>query len=148
MTLIREELEVEEPVESTFAFVADFANSSLWDPGVAESRNATGEPAGVGTRYELTVVFGQRRLPMTYEITLFDPPHRVVLRGSGETVNAVDDIRFEPTSRGTRIRYTADLRLKGVARLAQPLMRGRFREVGRRAMAGMSRAFHTRSTDR
>ena len=77
---------------------------------------------------------------MTYEVTEFDPPHRVVLRGSGATVNAVDDIRFEAVDGGTHIRYTADLRLKGLLRLAEPLMRGRLRKVGSDAMAGMRHA--------
>ncbi len=148
MVVLREELEVDEPVEDAFAFVGDFANSAIWDPGVAESRNVTGGPIGVGTRYDLIVVFGERSLPMTYEVTVFDPPHRVVLRGTGSTVNAVDDIRFEPTPRGTKILYTADLRLKGLMRAAEPLMRGRFEETGSQAIAGIKRAFEARSHDR
>jgi len=145
MVVLREELEVDAPLEDAFAFVGDFANSVEWDPGVAESRNVTGEPVGVGTRYDLTVVFGDRRLPMTYEVTVFDAPNRVVLRGTGSTVDAVDDIRFEPTPRGTRIRYMADLRLKGLFRVVEPLMRGRFKDTGDRAMAGMKRAFEART---
>jgi carbon monoxide dehydrogenase subunit G len=140
MTLLREELEVDRPLEEVFAFIGDFVNSARWDPGVAEARNVTEGPVRVGTRYELVVVFNDRRLPMTYEVTEYQPPDRVALRGSGSTVNAVDDIRFEPTTGGTRIRYTADLRLRGVLRVLEPLFRGRFEETGRRAMAGMKAA--------
>lgn len=148
MVVLREELDVDVPVEEAFAFVGDFANAQGWDPGVESSRNATGSPIGVGTRYDLIVIFGDRRLPMTYEVTVFDPPHRVVLKGTGSTVTAVDDIRFDPTASGTRIRYTADLRLKGAARVAEPLFRGRFHETGRRAMVGMASAFASRSGQR
>ena len=146
MVVLREELEVDEPLEDAFAFVGDFANAEAWDPGV-ESSQRDGAPVGVGTRYDLTVVFGDRRLPMTYEVTVFDPPHRVVLRGTGSTVTAVDDIRFEPTPSGTRIRYMADLRLKGLRSMAEPLMRGRFEETGTQAIAGMTAAFEARSGD-
>jgi len=146
MVVLREELEVARPLEDVFAFVGDFVNSAKWDPGVADARNVTEGPVRVGTRYELTVLFGDRRLPMTYEVTTFDPPHRVELRGTGSTVNAVDDIRFEPTADGTRIRYVADLRLKGPFRIAEPLLRGRFEETGRRAMAGMADALSALST--
>jgi carbon monoxide dehydrogenase subunit G len=145
MVVLREELEVDTPLEDAFAFVGDFVNSAAWDPGVEDARNVTGEPVGVGTRYDLTVLFGDRRLPMTYEVTVFDPPNRVVLRGTGSTVDAVDDIRFEPIARGTRIRYVADLRLKGILRVAEPLMRGRFRDTGDRAIAGMKRALEART---
>jgi carbon monoxide dehydrogenase subunit G len=86
------------------------------------------------------VVFGGRTLPMTYEVTAWDPPNRVVLRGEGSTVTAVDDIRFEAIDAGTRIRYSADLRLKGLLKLAEPFLKGRFDRTGREAMAGMRRA--------
>jgi carbon monoxide dehydrogenase subunit G len=140
MTVLKEQLEVHRPLEEVFSFVGDFANAERWDPGVASSRALTDGPAGVGSRYELIVVFNGKRLPMTYEVTAFDPPHRVELRGTGFTVNALDDIRFEPTERGTRIRYTADLRLRGPLRLGEPLLRSRFEETGRRAMEGIREA--------
>ena len=141
MVMLREEVEVGVPVDDAFAFVGDFANAEVWDPGVESSNNVSGSPIGVGTRYDLIVIFGERKLPMTYEVTVFDPPRRVVLEGTGSTVTAVDDIRFEATADGTRIRYTADLRLRGIARIAEPLLRGRFHETGRRAMAGITTAF-------
>ena len=140
MTVLREELEVDRPIDEVFAFIGDFVNSAVWDPGVAEARNVTEGPIRVGTRYELIVVFRGRRLPMTYEVTAYEPPHRVVLRGTGATVNAVDDIRFEATSNGTRILYTADLRLKGPMRALEPFFKGAFEETGRHAMAGMKDA--------
>lgn len=137
MTVLRKELEVDRPLDEVFAFIGDFVNSAEWDPGVEEARNVTEGPVRVGTRYELVVVFNGRRLPMTYEVTAYEPPHRVVLRGTGSSVNAVDDIRFEPTPTGTRILYTADLRLKGLLRALEPFVKGRFEETGRQAMAGM-----------
>lgn len=140
MTVLREELEVDRPLEEVFAFVGDFANAERWDPGVASSRGLTEGPVRIGSRYDLTVLFDDRRLPMGYEVTAFDPPRRVELRGTESTVNALDDIRFEATDRGTHIRYTADLRLRGVLRLAEPFVRSRFVETGRRAMEGMRTA--------
>ena len=140
MTFLKEQLEVNRPLEEVFTFVGDFANAERWDPGVVSARALTDGPVRVGSRYELIVVFNGRRLPMTYEVTAYDPPHRVELRGTGSTVNALDDIRFDPTERGTRIRYAADLRLRGPARIAEPLLRSRFEEIGRRAMEGMGEA--------
>jgi dehydrogenase/reductase SDR family member 12 len=140
MTVLRKELEVDRALDEVFAFIGDFVNSAAWDPGVAEARNVTEGPVRVGTRYELIVVFNGRRLPVTYEVTAYEPPHRVELRGTGSTVNAVDDIRFEATPTGTRILYVADLRLKGVLRALEPFFRGKFEETGRSAIAGMRSA--------
>lgn len=140
MPLLKEILEVERPLEDVFAFVGDFANTKDWDPGVADASQITDGSIGIGTRYRADVVFGGRTLPMTYEVTAWDPPNRVVLRGEGSTVTAVDDIRFEATDAGTRIRYSADLRLKGLLKVAEPFLKGRFEETGRKAMAGMKTA--------
>lgn len=144
MPLIQEELEVARPLDEVFAFVGDFANTKDWDPGVRDARNLTDGPIGVGTRYAVDVVFNGRTLPMIYEVAEWDPPNRVVLRGEGSTVTAVDDIGFESTAGGTRIRYSADLRLRGVLRLVEPLFKGRFEEIGRAAMEGMRRSLETR----
>ena len=81
MALIQEELEVSRPLDEVFAFVGDFANTKRWDPGVAQAEKATDGPIGVGTLYRLKVLFNGRELPMTYEVTAWDPPERVVLRG-------------------------------------------------------------------
>jgi carbon monoxide dehydrogenase subunit G len=140
MTVLRKELEVRRPLEEVFRFVGDFANTERWDPGVASARALTEGPVRVGSRYELTVVFNGRSLPMTYEVTAYDPPNRVELRGSGSAVRARDDIRFEARGEGTRILYLADLRLRGVLRLLEPLFRSRFEGTGRRAIEGMAAA--------
>jgi len=140
MPVLKETLEVARPLDEVFAFVGDFANTKDWDPGIADARRITDGPIGVGTRYAVDVVFSGRRLPMTYEVTAWDPPNRVVLKGEGSRVAAVDEIRFEATPAGTRIHYSADLRLKGFLKLAEPFMGKRLDQTGKDAMAGMRRA--------
>ena len=76
---------------------------------------------------------------MTYHVAALERPHRVVLVGTGSGVDAVDEIVFEPTASGTRIRYTADIRLRGLLRLAQPFLSGVFTRIGQNAAAGMRR---------
>ena len=87
------------PIDEAFAYVADFANSQEWDPGVATAERLDPGPVGVGSRYRLGVRMGGRVAPMEYRISVFEPPTRVVLTGSGSGVTAVDDIRFEPIAR-------------------------------------------------
>ncbi len=67
---------------------------------------------------------------MEYVVTTWQPPHRVVFSGQGSGVVAVDDIRFEATPTGTRIDYTADIRLRGLLRLAAPFAGGAFARIG------------------
>jgi len=153
MTRLQERLHTDLPIEATFDFVADFANAAAWDPGVAWSRRAepVDQPLGVGTAFELGVRMGGRVKPMTYRVTRFERPTRIVLEGAGSGVEAVDDIRFDRSGGGgTAIDYTADIQLRGLGRLVQPFLRSTFARIGRDAAAGMAAALagRARSADR
>jgi hypothetical protein len=49
---------------------------------------------------------------------------------------------------GTRIDYTADIRLGGLMRLAQPFVGGAFAKIARDALDGMQRALDARAAER
>lgn len=144
MPVLRESITTSLPIDEAFAFVADFANSMRWDPGVAHSERLGDAPTGLGSRYRLGVRMRGNVVPMEYEITTFEAPARVVLTGEGSSVRAVDDIRFEQTPAGTRIDYTADIRLRGLLRVVEPFLGGAFAKIGRDALAGMRRALEER----
>jgi carbon monoxide dehydrogenase subunit G len=148
MTRLNERIETTLPIDEAFAFVADFANSMHWDPGVATSERIDAGPVGLGARYRLGVRLRGRVAPMEYRITTFEAPRRVVLTGEGSGVSAVDEIRFEPAGMGTRIDYTADIRLGGLMRLAQPFAGGAFAKIARDALDGMQRALDARAAQR
>ena len=139
MTRLYEEIETALPHDAAFDFVADFANAERWDPGVARSVGLDGGPLRVGSRFELDVRMGRRTAQMTYHVAALERPHRVVLVGAGSGVDAVDEIVFEPTGSGTRIRYTADIRLTGLLGVVQPFLSGAFERIGRDAAVGMHR---------
>ncbi len=140
MPNLREQLQTALQIDDAFAFVADFANSSHWDPGVANAERIDGSgPVGVGARYRLGIRMGGGVSPMEYRIVTFEPPRRVVLAGEGSGVSAIDEIRFEPSGGGTRIDYIADIRLRGPRALLTPLARGTFARIARDAREGMQR---------
>ena len=145
MTKLHERIETTLPIEEAFAFIADFANSSRWDPGVANSERIDAGPVGLGARYRLGVRMRGRVAPMEYRITTFEPPTRVVLTGEGSNVSAVDEIVFERTATGTAIDYTADIRLGGWMRLVQPFAGGAFEKIARDALGGMQKALDERA---
>jgi carbon monoxide dehydrogenase subunit G len=142
MPRLHETIDTALPIDEAFAFVADFANSSRWDPGVATSERMDPGPVGIGARYRLGVRMRGRVAPMEYRVTAFEPSRRVVLSGDGSGVTAVDEIRFEPAASGTgtRIDYTADIRLNGWMRLAEPFVGGTFDKIAKDALDGMQRA--------
>jgi len=140
MPRLHERIETPLPLEDAFAFVADFANASAWDPGVASSERIGSGPVGVGARYRLGIRRGERVVRMDYVVERIEQPHRVVLVGSGSGVLATDDIRFTHADGTTVIDYTADIRLTGLRRLATPLVLGTFARIARDARDGMQQA--------
>ena len=99
----------------------------------------------VGSRYKLGVRMRGKVAPMEYRITTFEPPTRVILTGEGSGVSAVDEIKFEKTATGTSIDYTADIRLGGWMRLAQPFVGGAFEKIAKDALGGMQKALDERA---
>jgi carbon monoxide dehydrogenase subunit G len=147
MAVLNEKIETTLALGDAFAFVADFANSQDWDPGVQTSERVNPGPVAIGARYRLGVRMGGRVSQMEYVVTTFEPLRRVVLTGSGSGVEAIDDIRFEATPQGTRIDYTADIRLRGLMRLAAPFAGGALARIARDARDGMQRALDQRALD-
>jgi dehydrogenase/reductase SDR family protein 12 len=139
MTRLHETIETNLPLDVAFPFVADFANSERWDPGVRSSIRVDDGPVAVGATYKLEVRMGGRSAPMEYRVTAFEPGRRVVLAGRGSGVTAVDEISFTQTESGTHIDYVADIKLGGVLGLIQPLLGGAFRKVATEARDGMKR---------
>ena len=137
MTRIREVRETDRPIDEVFAYVADFASTAEYDPGVARAQRLDDGPVGTGARYAVDALFLGRTLPMQYRIVEFDPPHRVVLEGVSSTSTARDDIRFDTVGAKTRIRWTLDLQLRGLNRLATPLLGPFLRRLGRKALDGL-----------
>lgn len=138
MIQLREEAVVQVPLGEAFDYTADFSKIQDWDPGVAESSQIGDGPVERGTRFRLMIAFGSRTIPMTYSITEYEPPHRVVLMGEGSTLTAIDEITFTQDVNGTRILYVADLHFKGLYRLAAPLLTPILRRTGRKAVQGLA----------
>ena len=133
----REQIEVTAPLAEAFAYTADFANAQEWDPGIVESKRQGDGPPGVGTVYDVVAVFRGRRQPFRYEVREYVPNRRVVLVGEGAQATSADTVDFEATATGTTITYEADLRLKGLRRLAEPVLGRAVAEMGAAALAGL-----------
>ena len=134
---LHETRQIDRPVAEVFAYTADFSNVDEWDPGVKKSTQTSDGPTGVGTRYDVLVSFGSSEIPMVYEITEYEPDSRVVLHGKGETLEAIDEIKFSESDGGTHVDYTADLEFKNWVRFVVPLMSPLLKNVGTKALDGL-----------
>lgn len=145
MTRLVEQVTTRLPAEAAFAYVADFSRQAEWDPNTRSARRVDEEPLGVGARFALEVNVGGRSAPMEYRITEYDPPHKVVLIGEGSGVWSSDEISFTAIPGGTRVDYVAEIKLRGILGLAQPLMGRAFEKIARGAAEGMRAALEAQA---
>jgi len=136
-------LSVPRSVEDTFAFVSDFRNAARWDPRTYSAEKITDGPIGVGTRFVLTGgmfredVVNRLHLPMSvagmplrYDVVEFDTPNEFVLAGQSRILRWRDHLEFSADGSNTRLRYFAELQLKGPLAIAEPLLRMLFMRIG------------------
>ncbi|MGB0093405.1 MAG: SRPBCC family protein [Solirubrobacteraceae bacterium] len=135
----RASIDIRQPREDVFAYLSDFSTTREWVPGVVEAERLNGQAVGEGTEFRLVAAFLGRKNELTYRIVVYDPPHAVTFLGENATVVSWDRITFESTAEGTRVTYDADLALKGVLRIADPVLALAFNRVGDRALAGLRR---------
>jgi len=129
------------PMNEAFSYLSRFSTTLEWDPGVVEARDLTPDPVGAGSAFEVVSSFLGRRVPLRYEIIVFDPPNQVVLEAENSFIRSTDTIRFEAGTDGlTNVWYDAVLEPRGVARLAAPLLALLFNRIGDRAAAGLRAA--------
>lgn len=140
MIQLKETIVVSASIEQAFDYAAEFQQIEDWDPGVVSAKRLKDEPAGIGSAYELVTVFKDRQSPMTYTITDFQRPGRLVLAGEGPNLSALDTIEFKTLGSGTEITYTADLAFRGLARFGTLLVRKDLEQLGKDAVAGLKEA--------
>ena len=132
-------VETERSPQEVFAYLSDFSTTKEWDPGVREAARI-GRRTGQGAEFALVATFLGRDTQLTYTVIEYDPPRAVTFLADNASVVSRDRITFEPVGTGTRVSYDAVLTLKGLMRVADPLLAIAFKRVGDRALEGMTRA--------
>ncbi len=132
------------PADAAFAYMADARHFADWDPGVVRSTQVLGDGPTLGAEFDVVVRNLGRESTLRYRLCELDTPHRLVLAADTALLRSHDEIRVARTALGSTVTYDATLQLKGVARLAEPLLAIMFRRIGDRAIAGLRVALSAR----
>jgi carbon monoxide dehydrogenase subunit G len=135
------EIELPVPIGEAFAYLADMSHCAEWDPGVVAAERVDAGPPRLGSRFRVVVSFLGRRLPFEYALTELAPPHRIVLEADDGAVRSRDEITLSPLGAATRVRYDATVELRGLRRLADPLLQPLFACTGAAAARGLRGRF-------
>ncbi len=125
--------------ERAFEYLADFTSVRDWDPSVVRAERLDDGPIGPGSRFHVVTEFRGREVELEYELIEHRPSHSLVLQAENARLRSLDRITIEPAGTGSRVTYDADLALKGLARLADPLLQRAFDRLGDDARDGLER---------
>jgi carbon monoxide dehydrogenase subunit G len=123
------------PAVEVFAFMADLRNLVKWDPGVKRAVMVEGDAGTEHAVVDVTV----SGTTLRYHTTDFDPPNSLVVRAESSALISVDRVTVVDEGASTLVTYDADLQLKGVLRVIEPVLKLAFHRIGDRAATGLRR---------
>ena len=125
--------------DEAFAYLADFRSVAEWDPSVRSAIHVNGgEPIRVGAIFRVTVKTALSELVLDYETIELERPDKIVLRAENNMMVSLDTITIRDDRRGgAAVTYNAKIELKGVYKLADPLLALAFRRLGDKARDGL-----------
>ncbi|MFJ9535798.1 SRPBCC family protein [Streptomyces sp. NPDC101225] len=117
------------PLPDVVGFLADFSNTTLWDPGTVSCERIGGGAPAVGSEWHNVSQFRGRRTELRYRLVRLEAGH-LTFEGRNKTATSTDDMRFEEDGGRTRLTYRARIEFHGLARLAAPLLKREFERLG------------------
>jgi carbon monoxide dehydrogenase subunit G len=127
------------PAEEVYDFMADFRTVERWDRTISEAKLIGNQEPGKGARYSITFEMAGRENTLEYQTIEAERPNRLLLKAEGGAVTSIDEITVREVAAGTEVTYDAKLKLKGIAKLADPAVHLLFQRVGSNAAKGLAR---------
>ncbi|MGB8649431.1 MAG: SRPBCC family protein [Mycobacteriales bacterium] len=144
MAVLELTVDVDTPVEQTWAGAVDWDRQGEWMLGTTVRGTAAGGQ-GVGGGLEAFTGVGRLGFLDTMEITVWEPPYRCHVRHTGRLVRGTGEFEVEARDGGSTFvwREDLDLPLGVLGRLGWPLVRPLFAAGVRRSLARFARWVET-----
>ena len=119
---------IERPPATVFAYLANLENLPRWNYALAETRQLTPGPPGVGTRYLQT-----RTIPVhaeeTLEIIELTPDQQLTVQGTLNALPAHLTYTLHPEGTATTLSNTVNLQAPRPLNLLAPIALGRIKSA-------------------
>lgn len=122
MGRIEGQIVIGRPVEAVFDFVADERNEPLYNPSMSSAEKVTEGPIGAGTRFVAFIHPLGNMHEMLIEFTAFDRPKSLSTTSTMSMATASGTLTFEPVPTGTLVRWSWQIRARGLMKLLAPIL--------------------------
>jgi hypothetical protein len=126
--------------DEVFRYLADFRSVAEWDPSITSATligDGDGDPIAVGAEFRVTTRTRFSEIVLRYTTTELDPSRRIALRGENDSMVSIDTITITSADTGATVTYDAEIELKGMRRLLDPLLALAFKRLGDEARDGL-----------
>jgi hypothetical protein len=124
---------------TTFAFLADATNATLWDPAIVEAHLLTEGQLAQGSRFLVLLAFGDDVEALEFVLAAYEAPQRLVFTAHGDTVDVTTTFVLHSESDATGVDLHWEVDPHGRSRLLAPLLRRRVRTMAHEAATGLER---------
>ena len=139
---------IDRPVEEVFAYVTDTSNDPAWHTDILEARKTSAGPIGIGTTWRLRFKPVMGVSEGDTEVVAFEPNRKTVQQGVVGPMQPTLTYLFEPAGGGTRFTRRVEIRVSGMMRLMEPLMKLMTPRGNARFLANLKKVLEERSAAR
>ncbi len=126
------------PMAQVAAYAADPTNAPAWYANISTVEWKTSPPVGVGSRIAFVACFLGRRIAYTYEVTEYEPQHRLVMRTAQGPFPMETTYTWYPVEGGTRMTLRNRGKPSGFGSVAAPMIAAAMRRANRNDLAMLS----------
>jgi Polyketide cyclase / dehydrase and lipid transport len=116
------EIVIHRPVEEVFDFVADERNEPRYNPRMVHVELISEGPIGLGARFRTELETRGRTMPMVVEFTGYERPSKLSSVTRSSMMETEGALTFESVATGTLMRWSWDVRPRGVFKLMRPVV--------------------------
>jgi carbon monoxide dehydrogenase subunit G len=110
---------INRPLQEVFDFFSDPANTPKWQNGTKSAKWISEGPLGSGSVFQTVGKLMGREMTVEIEITQYDPPNVVGMKGQNGPMKFEATNKFEPKDNGTLLTQTFKGELGGLFNLAE-----------------------------
>lgn len=120
-------------------YLKDFSNAEEWDPGTVSCVRQDDGPIQPGSRWlNTSKIFGVST-ELTYVLTTLTD-ELLVFEGENASATSTDQITVRPRGDGSEITYSAVISMKGLRKIASPVMKLVFERIGDQVVTDLTEA--------
>lgn len=117
MSEVISSITINRPIEDVFDVLTNVENTGKWFPGNVKEWWTSPPPHGAGSTRRARIKMGLMTTENDAVATVYEPPHRAVMKGTSKNAPFEATLEFESVEGGTLVKATTEMFLRGPAKL-------------------------------